>query len=66
MRAVRRILLAEGHGPTREFVVQSLAAAGFDVLVAEDPQQAEHRVVGALRTRGRGNAQRHGGDEENC
>jgi CheY-like chemotaxis protein len=40
MRAVRRILLAEGHGPTREFVSQSLAAAGFDVLVAEDPQQA--------------------------
>ncbi len=37
---MRRILLAEGHGPTREFVTQSLAAAGFDVLVAEDPQQA--------------------------
>jgi len=40
MRAVRRILLAEGHGPTREFVSQSLAAAGFEVLLAEDPQQA--------------------------
>ncbi len=40
MRAVRRILLAEGHGPTREFVSQSLAAAGFDVLLAENPQQA--------------------------
>jgi len=37
---VRRILLAEGHGPTREFVTQSLTAAGFQVLVAEDPQQA--------------------------
>ena len=40
MRAVRRILLAEGHGPTREFVSQSLAAAGFDVVLADDPQQA--------------------------
>src|SRR5512138_1644119 len=40
MRAVRRLLLAEGHGPTREFVAQSLAAAGFEVVVAEDPQQA--------------------------
>jgi CheY-like chemotaxis protein len=39
MRAVRRILLAEAHGPTREFVTQSLAAAGFDVLVAEDPEK---------------------------
>jgi CheY-like chemotaxis protein len=37
---VRRILLAEAHGPTREFVSQSLAAAGFEVLPAEDPQQA--------------------------
>jgi CheY-like chemotaxis protein/tetratricopeptide (TPR) repeat protein len=37
---VRRILLAEAHGPTREFVAQSLAAAGFEVLVAEDPQLA--------------------------
>jgi CheY-like chemotaxis protein/tetratricopeptide (TPR) repeat protein len=37
---VRRILLAEGHAPTREFVAQSLAAAGFEVLPAEDPQQA--------------------------
>jgi DNA-binding response OmpR family regulator/tetratricopeptide (TPR) repeat protein len=53
---VRRVLLAEGHPPTREFVTQSLAAAGFEVLVAEDPQQvyelyASHRplavVVGA-------------------
>jgi CheY-like chemotaxis protein len=40
MRAVRRLLLAEGHGPTREFVAQSLAAAGFEVVVADDPQQA--------------------------
>jgi CheY-like chemotaxis protein len=37
---VRRILLAEGHGPTREFVSQRLAAAGFEVLPAEDSQEA--------------------------
>ncbi|HET8542216.1 MAG TPA: DUF4388 domain-containing protein [Anaeromyxobacter sp.] len=37
---MRRVLLAEGHGPTREFVTQGLAAAGFDVVTAEDPQQA--------------------------
>ena len=37
---MRRILLAEGHGPTREFVAQTLTAAGFQVLPAEDPQQA--------------------------
>jgi DNA-binding response OmpR family regulator len=37
---VRRILLAEGHGPTREFVSQRLAAAGFEVLAAEDSQEA--------------------------
>ena len=37
---MRRVLLAEGHGPTREFVTQSLAAAGYEVLVADDPQQA--------------------------
>ncbi len=36
---MRRILLAEGHGPTREFVTQTLTAAGFEVLVAEDPRQ---------------------------
>lgn len=37
---MRRILLAEGHGPTREFVTQTLTAAGFRVLPAGDPQQA--------------------------
>jgi CheY-like chemotaxis protein len=37
---VSRILLAEGHGPTREFVAQRLAALGFEVLSAEDPQDA--------------------------
>jgi DNA-binding response OmpR family regulator/tetratricopeptide (TPR) repeat protein len=42
---VRRILLAEGHGPTREFVTQSLTAAGFQVLVAEDPRQAYEAYV---------------------
>jgi CheY-like chemotaxis protein/tetratricopeptide (TPR) repeat protein len=35
---VSRILLAEGHGPTREFVAQRLAAVGFEILAAEDPQ----------------------------
>jgi CheY-like chemotaxis protein len=34
------ILLAEGHRPTREFVAQRLAALGFEVLCAEDPQHA--------------------------
>jgi CheY-like chemotaxis protein len=37
---VRSILLAEGHAPTREFVTQSLGGAGFQVLAADDPQQA--------------------------
>ena len=37
---MRSILLVEGHGPTREFVAQTLTAAGFQVLTAEDPQQA--------------------------
>ncbi|HEY6100629.1 MAG TPA: response regulator, partial [Anaeromyxobacter sp.] len=37
---MRRILLAEDHGPTREFVTQTLTAAGFQVLVAADPQEA--------------------------
>jgi CheY-like chemotaxis protein len=43
--AVRRILLAEGHGPTREFVSQSLASAGFEVLAAKDPAQAYERYA---------------------
>jgi CheY-like chemotaxis protein len=37
---VRSILLAEGHGPTREFVAQTLTAAGFQVLLAEEEEQA--------------------------
>jgi DNA-binding response OmpR family regulator/tetratricopeptide (TPR) repeat protein len=37
---VRSILLAEGHGPTREFVTQSLTGAGFQVLAAADPERA--------------------------
>src|SRR5512138_1659374 len=48
MRAVRRLLLAEGHGPTREFVAQGLAAAGFEVVVADDPQQA-YELYASLR-----------------
>ena len=35
-----RILLAEGHGPTREFVSRTLTDAGFEVLVAEDAHGA--------------------------
>jgi len=42
---VRRILLAEGHGPTREFVTQSLADAGYEVIVAQDPAQAYERYA---------------------
>jgi DNA-binding response OmpR family regulator/tetratricopeptide (TPR) repeat protein len=37
---VRSVLLAEGHGPTREFVAQTLTAVGFRVLLAEDAQRA--------------------------
>jgi len=44
-RRVRRILLAEGHAPTREFVSRSLADAGFDVIVAQDPGQAYERYA---------------------
>ncbi len=36
----RRILLAEGHGPTREFVTRALADAGFEPIVAQQPGQA--------------------------
>jgi CheY-like chemotaxis protein/tetratricopeptide (TPR) repeat protein len=42
---VRRILLAEGHGPTREFVTQRLVDAGFEVIVAQDPGQAYERYA---------------------
>lgn len=35
-----RILVAEGHGPTREFVERALGEAGFDVLSATDPRSA--------------------------
>lgn len=37
---MRRVLLAEGHGPTREFVTESLSGAGFEVLLARDPDHA--------------------------
>jgi CheY-like chemotaxis protein len=43
--AVRRILLAEDHGPTREFVIQSLSSAGFEVIVAPDPGEAYERFA---------------------
>jgi CheY-like chemotaxis protein/tetratricopeptide (TPR) repeat protein len=33
---VPRILVAEGHGPTRDFVQRSLADAGHEVLLADD------------------------------
>jgi len=42
---VRRLLLAEGHGPTREFVTQSLADAGYEVIAAQDPGQAYERFA---------------------
>jgi CheY-like chemotaxis protein/tetratricopeptide (TPR) repeat protein len=42
---VRRILLAEGHDPTREFVTRSLADAGFEVVVARDPEEAYERYA---------------------
>jgi DNA-binding response OmpR family regulator/tetratricopeptide (TPR) repeat protein len=37
---VSALLLAEGHGPTRDFVTGSLATAGFEVLAAGDPDSA--------------------------
>jgi len=37
---VPRILLAEGHAPTREFVARSLTEAGFEVTAAGDPAAA--------------------------
>jgi CheY-like chemotaxis protein len=42
---VRRILLAEGHGPTREFASQSLSSAGFEVIVAQDSAEAYERFA---------------------
>lgn len=36
----RRILLAEGHRPTREFVARALADSGFEPIVAEDAERA--------------------------
>ncbi|HSN92092.1 MAG TPA: DnaJ domain-containing protein [Anaeromyxobacteraceae bacterium] len=41
-----RILIAENHGPTREHVARDLAAAGFEVLVAEDARKAYEIFVG--------------------
>jgi CheY-like chemotaxis protein len=45
---VPRILLAEGHEPTREFVTRALTDAGYEVITAEDPDQAYERYA-ALR-----------------
>jgi DNA-binding response OmpR family regulator len=42
---VHRILLAEGHVPTREFVSETLSAAGFEVVVASDAEQAYERFA---------------------
>jgi DNA-binding response OmpR family regulator/tetratricopeptide (TPR) repeat protein len=43
---VARILLAEHHGPTREHVARDLAAAGLEVLLAEDAARAYEVFVG--------------------
>jgi DNA-binding NarL/FixJ family response regulator/tetratricopeptide (TPR) repeat protein len=37
---VPRILLAEGHAPTRDFVAASLDQAGFEVAAVDDPARA--------------------------
>jgi len=37
---VPRILLAEGHPPTRDYVAAALSQAGFDVVLGVDPQRA--------------------------
>ena len=42
---MRRILLAEGHGPTREFVARALADAGFEVDAAENAEGAWERFA---------------------
>jgi hypothetical protein len=44
---VRRILLAEGHGPTREFVAGALSDAGFEVDLAPDAEGAYERFAAA-------------------
>jgi DNA-binding response OmpR family regulator/tetratricopeptide (TPR) repeat protein len=44
---VRRILLAEGHGPTREFVARALADAGFEVDAAQNADGAWERFAAA-------------------
>jgi CheY-like chemotaxis protein len=44
---VRRILLAEGHGPTREFVARALSDAGFEVDPAGDADGAYERYAAA-------------------
>jgi DNA-binding NarL/FixJ family response regulator len=36
----RRILLAEAHAPTREFVARALSDAGFEPIVAEEADRA--------------------------
>lgn len=36
----RRILLAEGHRPTREFVARALSDSGLEPIVAEDAERA--------------------------
>lgn len=41
-----RILLAEGHAPTREFVSRNLADAGYEVLLAEEPARAYELYAG--------------------
>jgi DNA-binding NarL/FixJ family response regulator len=42
---VRRILLAEGHEPTREFVARALSDAGFEVDPAHDAESAYERYA---------------------
>jgi DNA-binding response OmpR family regulator len=42
---VPRILLAEGHAPTREFVARALADAGLEVVQAEDAAAAWERYA---------------------
>lgn len=43
-----RILLAEAHAPTREFVAASLSQAGFEVVSAEDPERV-YEIYAAQR-----------------
>jgi len=47
MAEVPRILLAEGHAPTGEFLTRSLADAGYEVLLAEDSARAWERYAEA-------------------